>query len=78
MDQVKFFKVCLPKVLLGLFLNTLTQLWGQVTTENPPEHSVGLPAVAPNIIFGVRIEIQEINTESTIFCRLWSDIPRQI
>ena len=49
MDQVKFFKEYLPEVLLGLFLNTLTQLWGQVTTENPPEHSVGLLAVATNI-----------------------------
>ena len=26
MDQVKFFKVCLPQILLGPFLNTLTHI----------------------------------------------------
>ena len=26
MDQVKIFKGCLPQILLGLFLNTLSQV----------------------------------------------------
>ena len=26
MDQVKFFKGCLPQILLGLFLNTLSHV----------------------------------------------------
>ena len=27
MDQVKFFKGCLPQILLGPFLNTLSHMW---------------------------------------------------
>ena len=26
MDQVKFFKICLPQILLGPFLNTLSHM----------------------------------------------------
>ena len=29
MDRVKFFKVCLPKILLGPFLNILSQMFSQ-------------------------------------------------
>ena len=37
MDQVKFFKGCLPQILLNLFLNTLTHLkiiCGLISTAN--------------------------------------------
>ena len=32
MDQVKFFKSCLPQVLLGLFLNILTHIKNSMVT----------------------------------------------
>ena len=33
MDQVKFFKGCLPQILLGLFLNTLSHLTKYYTIQ---------------------------------------------
>ena len=33
MDQVKFFKGCLPQVLLGPFLNTLSHLLFDMNSE---------------------------------------------
>ena len=32
-DQVKFFKDCLPQILLDPFLNTLSQMWHRITKK---------------------------------------------
>ena len=38
MDQVKFFKGCLPQILVGLFLNILTHIYYQhITTYHMGE-----------------------------------------
>ena len=34
MDQVKIFKGCLPQILLGPFLNTLTQIWEELKSKS--------------------------------------------
>ena len=41
MDQVKFFKGCLPQILLGPFLNTLSHMPGHIglKSQATDEHS---------------------------------------
>ena len=51
MDQVKFFKDCLPQILLGPFLNTLTHV--RQVFKNGPRKFCGIQPLKIEVIWYV-------------------------